>query len=158
MRKLTVKKILEFYDVPQLFVATDAMNSNYLCLLYGQQKGYEYLAVQVSDLRLRSFVGGDLDLRRLYLDPEQDDSLYHVLVEKENIVADRMLSPCEVTEEKLPEAGYYYDADDAIEESNTDTLQIDIPVKDRSFFADIARRMGWSARTISVGARRIAVL
>lgn len=64
MRKLIAKNILEFYDVPQLFVATDAMDINYLCVLYSQENSCEYLAVQISALRLRAFLAGDIDLRQ----------------------------------------------------------------------------------------------
>lgn len=59
--------------------------------------------------------------------------------------------------EMLPEAGFYYDAADAIKDSNTDSLLIDIPVSDRGFFADIAKRMGWSTKLINSATRKIAV-
>ena len=158
MIKLTLDKILEFYDVPQLFVARDTMDTNYLCVLYRKERGFEYLAVQISNIRLHTFLCGDLDLRKAYENPEQDNSLYHVLVEKEQILADRLLQPNEITADMLPEAGYYFDAEDAIEDSNTDTLQINIPSSDRSFLADMATRMGWTASTLRKASRNIAVL
>ena len=34
MRPLTLINTLEYYDVPQILVATDATGTNYLCTLY----------------------------------------------------------------------------------------------------------------------------
>lgn len=157
MRKLIVQKILEFYDIPQLFVATDALGISYLCVLYNKDTEIEYLAVQLSELRLGLFLKGELDLRKAYTDPEQDNTLYHVVVKDEVVTADRLLQKDELSEHMLPEAGFYYDADDAIEDTNTDSLQINIPVSDRGFFADIAKRMGWSAKLIDSATHKIAV-
>lgn len=157
MIKLTLHKILEFYDVPQLFLAKDTMDTNYLCLLYNQDDGYEYIGVQVSNIRLHTFLCGELDLKSAYMNPEQDNSLYHILVKDERIVADKLLQPEEISDAMLPDAGYYFDADDAIDDSNTDTLQLDIPSTDRGMFADIAKRMGWTTSILRSASRNIAV-
>lgn len=158
MIKLTLNKILEFYDVPQLFLAKDTLDTNYLCVLYKQADGFEYLAVQVSNMRLHTFLCGDLNLRKAYESPEQDNSLYHVIVKNEQIHADKMLQLADITEEMLPAAGYYFDSEDAMEESNTDSIQLDIPSSDRSFLADMAQRMGWTASHLRKATRNIAVL
>jgi len=157
MRKLIVQKILEFYDIPQLFVATDALGISYLCVLYNNGDEMEYLAVQLSELRLELFLKGELDLRKAYTEPEQDNTLYHVVVKDETVTANKLFQKDDVSEQMLPEAGFYYDAADAIKDSNTDSLLIDIPVSDRGFFADIAKRMGWSAKLINSATRKIAV-
>ena len=158
MRYLTLKQTLEFYEVPQLFLAVDAMNANYLCLLYNQEDGYEYVAVQVSELRLQDFFAGRFDLRRAYTEPEQDNLVYHVRVAEKQIMADRLLQPEDITEAMLPDAGYYYDAEDAVEDSATDTMQVDIPAADRGLFADIVRRMGWATSLIKKASHKVAVL
>lgn len=158
MIKLTLHRILEFYDVPQLFIAKDAMDTNYLCLLYNDSEGYEYIGVQVSNVRLHAFLCGDFDLRNAYMHPEQDNSLYHITVKDERIMADQLLQAADVSDAMLPDAGYYYDVADAIDDSNTDTLQLDIPSTDRSMLADIARRMGWTASILRTASRNIAVL
>lgn len=150
MRHLILRRTLEFYDVPQIFVAQDTMRVNYLCLLYAQNDAYEYIAVQVSELRLDNFVSGHLDLRQMFLEPEQDNSIFHVSVRDEHITADRLLQPDDITEDMLPEPGYYFAADDAVPSENIDTLQLSIPASDRGFLADIVRRMGWHTRKIAV--------
>lgn len=156
MRNLILKKTIEFYDVPQLFVANDALNINYLCLLYDNKNGYEYIAVQLSELRLHSFLCGDFDLRKAYTEPEQDNSIFHITVKEQHISADKILLPEEIKPEMLPDAGYYCEVAD--EGNEVDTLQIDIPVKDRTLFANMAQRMGWTARTLKESASKIAIL
>lgn len=151
MRHLILRQTLEFYDVPQIFVAQDTMRVNYLCLLYAQNDACEYIAVQVSELRLDQFTQGKTDLRQMFLDPEQDNSTFHVTVSNERIIADRLLQPADITEDMLPEPGYYFDAEDAAQtDDNIDTLQLSIPTSDRGFLADIVCRMGWHTRRIAV--------
>lgn len=158
MIRLVLHKILDFYDLPQLFVAKDAMDVSYVCVLYDQQDGFHYLGVQVSDLRLQSFCAGQLDLRRLYEQPEQDNTLYEVVVHEEQINAMHLLKPAEVAEHMLPAAGYYYETETADADTAMDTLQLNIPAKDRSFVSDMVKRMGWTISTMSQATRRIAVL
>lgn len=157
MIKLTLKNILEFYDMPQLFVATDAIGTNYLCLLYKQDEGCYYLGVQVSEMRLKNYIDGLLDLRIIYTEPEKENSLYEVIVAQEKISATKLLQQNDITEDMLPEAGYYHDADDYIANNDTETLQLDIPANDRNFFCDIVRRMGWNVSVLSKASRKIAV-
>lgn len=158
MIRLTLKKILEYYDTPQLFVATDTLNINYLCVLYKQDECFHYLGVQISEMRLQNYLDGLLDLRQAYIDPERENSLYEVLVANEKITAYNLLDSADISEDMLPEAGYYHDTADAINNNETDTLQLSIPASDRGFFADMVRRMGWSASTLSQAVSKIAVL
>ncbi len=52
------------------------------------------------------------------------------------MTASTLLQPSDVTEEMLPEAGYYYDAVDLTDEaeSATDTYQLEVPARDRITF------------------------
>ena len=161
MRQLTHTATLEYYDVPQILTATDATGTRYLCTLYSHEaNGYQYLGVQISEPRLMAFVGGQLDLRDAYLHPEVDNALYIVKAEKETLAATTMLQPSELTEEMLPEAGYFFDAsvlaDDA--EAQTDTYQLEIPAHDRITFSTLISRMGWHASSLGKTLRKIAAL
>ena len=158
MRRLTMKHTLEFYDVPQLFVAADTLNTHYLCVLFSQAESYEYLGVQVSELKLRSFMAGEIDLRMMYEDPEADDSLYHVTVQDKTITADKLLSKADITNEMLPEPGFYYEPEEAVETTETDTILIDLPSSDRRMFTDMSKRMGWITSIMKDAAHKIAVL
>ena len=152
MRPLTLINTLEYYDVPQILVASDATGTNYLCTLYQNdaEQGYLYLGVQISEPRLMAFVGGQLDLRDAYVHPEGENALYVVTAKKEVLSATTILQPQDITEDMLPEAGYYYDASDLADEAEpqTDTYQLEVPAHDRITFSTLISRMGWRALSL----------
>ena len=162
MRQLALSQILEYYDVPQIFVATDATGVRYLCTLFGQSEtdGYKYLGVQISEPRLLAFVGGQLDLREAYLHPEVENAVYIVIVQHEAINATTSIAQQDITEDMLPEAGYFFDASDLSDdtESASDTYQLEVPVHDRMTFSTLVSRMGWRALSLHKSVGKVAVL
>ena len=162
MRQLALSQILEYYDIPQILVATDATGVRYLCTLYGQSEtdGYKYIGVQISEPRLLSFVGGQLDLRDAYLHPEVENAVYHVTVKDELITATAPIPQQDITEDMLPEAGYFFDASDLSDdaESASDTYQLEVPVRDRMTFSTLVSRMGWRALSLHKNVGKVAVL
>lgn len=158
MIRLTHRKTLEFYDVPQIFVATDAVGVNYLCVLYAQDPEYTYLGVRISQIKLDAYLAGQVDLRMAYTHPEQEDSLYKVVVSNMEIAATERLQPKDLTEEMLPAPGFYHDTEDSIDDDTTDTLQLCIPQADRGFLAEMAHRMGWTTSSITQSIKKVAVL
>jgi hypothetical protein len=162
MRQLALSQILEYYDVPQIFVATDATGVRYLCTLYGQSEtdGYKYLGVQISEPRLLAFVGGQLDLREAYLHPEVENAVYNVIVQHEAINATMSIAQQDITEDMLPEAGYFFDTSDLSDdtESASDTYQLEVPVHDRMTFSTLVSRMGWRALSLHKNIGKVAVL
>ena len=68
--RLFIERILDFCDVPQLFVARDAFDTTYLCLLYEDNPSCQYTAIRISSERLQSFLSGNQDLRELFDNPE----------------------------------------------------------------------------------------
>ena len=121
MRPLTLINTLE--------VAADATGTNYLCTLYKNdaEDGFLYLGVQISEPRLMAFLGGQLDLRDAYVHPEVENALYVVTARNEVLTATILLQPQGLTEDMLPEAGYFYDSSDLTDEPEpqTDTYQLD---------------------------------
>lgn len=161
MRPLTLIQTLEFYDVPQIFTAFDPMGTQYLCTLYSQQEdGCKYLGVQISEPRLKAFIGGQLDLRSAYTHPEVENAIYIVDVKHTKITASTLISTQDVSESMLPEAGYIYDASDLSDdiEPQTDTYQLEVPANDRITFATLINRMGWHARSFGKDMRKLAML
>ena len=161
MRPLTLINTLEYYDVPQILVAADATGTNYLCTLFQNdaENGYLYLGVQISEPRLMAFKGGQLDLRDAYIHPEVENALYTVTVKKEALTATKVLQPEDLTEDMLPEAGYFYDASDLTEEAEpqTDTYQLEVPAHDRITFSTLISRMGWRASLRNVMKGKAAI-
>lgn len=152
MRPLTLINTLEYYDVPQILVAADATGTNYLCTLYNNdaEDGYLYLGVQISEPRLMAFIGSQLDLRDAYVHPEVENALYVVTAKQEVLTATTILQPQDLTEDMLPEAGYFYDASDLTDEAEpqTDTYQLEVPAHDRITFSTLISRMGWRALSL----------
>lgn len=161
MRQLTLTRTLEFYDVPQIITAIDATGTHYLCTLFKQESdGYHYLGVQISEPRLLAFIGGQLDLREAYLHPEVDNALYLVVAQENRLTATTLLQPDDITDDMLPQPGYFYDAADLNDEAEsiTDTYQLEIPVHDRITFSTLISRMGWTASELRKTINKVAVL
>lgn len=162
MRQLTLMQILEYYDVPQIFVATDAMGTRYLCTLFDNTvaDGYKYIGVQISEPRLMAFVGGQLDLRDAFLHPEVENAVYLVVAQKGTLTATTMLQQQDITENMLPETGYFFDASELVEDENPslDTYQLEVPVHDRITFSTLVSRMGWRASSLRKKVGKVAVL
>lgn len=117
MRALRVTKILEVYDVPQLFLATDQFGSNIICMMidFSQEIGFIYFGLQVSERKLKDFLLGEEDLRNLYVYPESDDAYFKVVVRNQIITAE-YFPKNNVTEAILPTTGYYYEKDEEAED------------------------------------------
>ena len=161
MRQLTLTDTLEFYDVPQVLTAVDATGTRYLCTLFSHEADdFLYLGVQISEPRLMAFIGGQLDLRDAYLHPEVDNALYIVKAEHEKLSADPLLQPSDLTEQMLPESGYFFDASDLTDEGvpQTDTYQLEVPAHDRVTFSTLISRMGWHASSLRRTIRKVAAL
>ena len=162
MRPLTLMQTLEYYDVPQIIVAVDAMGTRYLCTLFKQSEGngFEYIGVQISEPRLMAFIGGQLDLREAYLHPEVENAIYLVVAQKGTLTATTLLQQQDITENMLPEAGYFFDASELVEEENPtlDTYQLEVPAHDRATFSTLVSRMGWRASSIRKTMGKVAVL
>ncbi len=105
--RITITEILEFYDVPQLFVAKDAINTSYLCLTYDiDDTGVLHcLGASISIEKLNDFLTGHLDLRGVYTNPEL--YLYSIIVDGDTVEIVDVLDRPE--NYMLPEVGYYID-------------------------------------------------
>lgn len=161
MRPLTLTRTLEFYDVPQIFTAVDATGTRYLCTLYAQEEDRcKYLGVQISEPRLNAFIGGQLDLRTAYTNPEVENAVYIVEAEQSKIAATIPLKKQQVKEDMLPAPGYLYDATDISEDAEfqTDVYQLEVPINDRITFSTLISRMGWHAHSLGKNYRKLAVL
>jgi hypothetical protein len=70
-RKLNIDRILVFNDFPELFLAQDNSELDYLCLLtrYDLDE-YHYHCVAISKKRLYQYLNGKIDLREIFMNPE----------------------------------------------------------------------------------------
>lgn len=107
MKKFKVSEILVYYDVPEVFVAKDLVETNYLAMMIDIDDSYKYLSIAISPQKLGLFVSGNLDLLQIFKDPEvrefiilspgnEDDDLF---------IIDKVLY--EIDDEWLPNEGFY---------------------------------------------------
>ena len=135
--KLTIDKIREFCDVPQLFVARDAFDTIYLCLLYDDEASCQYTAIRISSNRLQLFLNGEEDLRNLYDNPETPFEYFDVEYRDDNYYFEPHQAAF-VGEERLPLSGYKMSGDEH------EAVVVHIPVKDRNLLKDLVRKFGWA--------------
>lgn len=134
---LRIDKLLDFCDVPQLFVARDAFDTLYLCLLYEDEPNCRYTGIRISSRRLDAFLAGDADLRLLFLQPENAQEYYDVVFQsgeyRKMLFREKILP-----EDKLPAEGYVLPKD------NRENIVINLPVKDRNLLTELVRKFGWA--------------
>lgn len=135
--KLTIDRILDFCDVPQLFIARDAFDTIYLCLLYEDEPSCQYTAIRISNNRLQEFLGGEKDLRELFDNPETAFEYFDVEYRDDDYYF-KPHQAASVGEERLPLSGYKMSGDEQ------EAVVVRIPVKDRSLLKDIVRKFGWA--------------
>lgn len=115
MIQLKFIEVIVFYEIPQVFVATDIFGANYLCLLYphDNESCYKYLAVRISEKRLNLFKGQIIDLLSIYKNPE-DNSYFDVAVKDANDIIATPLEAINIQPSMLPDEGFFcnYDAID----------------------------------------------
>ena len=134
---LKVDSILEYYDNPQLLTARDCFDTLYLCLLYEDTPECKYTAIRISSKRLQDFCIGKKDLRSLFISPESNLEYFDVRYSNDSLVLDSKISTT-ISEERLPDEGYY------LETSGKESIVVNIPVKDKGLFTELARKFGWA--------------
>lgn len=103
--------ILEYYDVPQLFIAKFKDFESYLiCVLedINEIEGCIFLGVKVSAERLNDFNCNKIDLRSIFTKPEFELPFFEVTENACGYVAE-LIPEKFPTEEELPEKDYYYE-------------------------------------------------
>ncbi|MFR8081356.1 MAG: DUF6575 domain-containing protein [Odoribacter splanchnicus] len=117
-RIIILERILEYYDVPQLFIGKDIIGTRYLCLLVNSDEEYKYITIQISKERLSDFISGKLDLREIFIHPEFGGEYFIITLINQNFVLSNF-NDNTLGEDMLPEEGYYYDD----EEENSSIIQ-----------------------------------
>lgn len=133
---LTIERILDYCDVPQLFTARDTFDTLYLCLLYDDTSACQYTGICISVKRLGKFLSGETDLRALFQNPERAGEYYDVVFH--NGQYHKTLLPENILmEEKLPAEGYHVSVDER------ENVVVNIPAKDRNLLKELVYKLGW---------------
>lgn len=134
---IRIDRVLDFYDVPQLFTARDAFDTLYLCLLYEDSPECRYTAIRISGEKLDCFLTGETDLRELFLHPETRDEYFEVSAH-DNLFKISGKVDVPIPEERLPQEGYTADAEEK------ESVVIHIPVADKGLLKELVRKFGWA--------------
>lgn len=112
---LNISKVLVFYDCPEVFIAKDNVETNYLCLLVDLDEfKATHIAIAISPPRLTKFLRGGLDLRSLFLKPESNEWL--VFNDYQETVEAVTWEGESLPEDYLPEEGFFLE--DTYEQEN----------------------------------------
>ena len=113
--KIIVQQILEFYDEPQLYTAKDEFGALYLCLYSAIEDRYDCTAVKVTPRRLAQYMAREVDLRSIYLNPEDGAYFSVTSPDDETLEINPLPADC-LTEERLPAEGFYFLGDFSAED------------------------------------------
>lgn len=133
---LNIEKILDYCDVPQLFVARDVFDTLYICLLYDDKEVCRYTGIRISAIKLKEFYDGKCDLRSLFVNPENIGEYFDVIFEDGKYMKS-LSDNNSLDEAKLPSNDYLYDAEEREE------VVINIPAKDRNLLSELVHKFGW---------------
>ncbi|WP_455666966.1 DUF6575 domain-containing protein [Phocaeicola sp.] len=134
---LKIDKILDYCDMPQLFTARDAFDTLYLCLLYDDEPVVRCTAIRISTLRMETFYKGEIDLRSLFVNPENKGEYFDIVVDDGKYLK-TLSKETSLPEEKLPDNGYL------LTEDLRENVVINLPLKDRNLLAELVRKFGWA--------------
>lgn len=134
---LTIDRIIDFYDIPQIFVARDAFDTLYLCLLFRDEPRVQYTAIRVSDKKLDGFIKGHVDLRDMLETPEVDGEYFDVTFDGDAYRIERADFE-KISEDRLPERGY------VMSNGQTEEVTISLPSSEKGLLYDIVKKFGWA--------------
>ncbi len=133
---LKIDSILEYYDNPQLLTARDAFDTLYLCLLYDDFPTCQYTAIRISSHKLNELYAGEIDLRSLFVNPENDNEYFDVKFDNNEYLLAK--SPfTTLPEERLPAPEYRLNA------RESESIVVNIPTRDKGLFIDLVKKFGW---------------
>ena len=96
-----------------------------------------YTGIRISSKRINEFLTGKTDLREVMLFPESDGEYFDITMKNNEFYIDSELTK-PLTEDRLPEEGYSFCADEK------ENVVINIPVSDRGLLMDIVKKFGWA--------------
>lgn len=106
--QLHILQILVYYDIPEIFIATDEVGTKYLCLLVdADNESILYISTPISKERLTEFIVGRADLRDIFVNPETK-KIYSFNNLGETIHA-HLFDNINLPEEYLPDVGFKYE-------------------------------------------------
>ncbi len=117
------KETLVYYDSPQLFLACDPSNKQYLCLLLGSTDELDkFLCVQIPPKCLKKLYRGEIDLRKIY---ETSDQLFYAEIGNEESI--QLIPLNEFSEDWLPAPGFFLSMPDLCDTGGLESRELPGP-------------------------------
>ncbi len=113
-KKVSICEVLEWYDIPMLFIAVDEEQNKYVCVTYDTKDG-DILAIGlfVSEEELACFVDGKTELLALMKSKETSKDVFDIMM-SENSYATKRQIPIE--DYMFCSEGYYVSKNDEDED------------------------------------------
>lgn len=147
--KIEIERILDYYDVPQLFLGRDVVGTKYLCLLYDDNECCKYVAIRISIDRLKNFFAKTVDLRSLLIAPEISDDYYIVSYYDDFYHIEKYNYDGVLPEVMLPEDGYFFEGENDDASIMCETIECNHPVIHLGF-EDVQNSHSMPVSTLSV--------
>lgn len=107
IKKLKIMQILVYYDIPEIFIATDEVGTKFICLLVDDRDhSFVYISTAISSKKLSNFINGLVDLRELFEYPET--SHFYSFNRLTEIIEAIAFNSIVLPSEYLPDAGFLY--------------------------------------------------
>ena len=101
-------QILVYYDIPEIFIATDEVGTKFLCLLVDvNNESILYIATPISAIRLTEFINGKVELRDIFVHPETNQIYYFDKIAE--AIDLYLFDGIKLPDEYLPEVGFKYE-------------------------------------------------
>lgn len=101
--ELIPKEILDYYDVPLIFIAIDKNEIHYICLIIEDDP--KYVSLQISIEKLGLCLSEEIDLRDIFINPEFNE---YFLATWEGNILYAELKKGKIPEEFLPDQGFKF--------------------------------------------------
>ncbi len=89
-KQFKISQILVYYDLPELFIANDEVNTSFICLLTDFTNNIPfYYSTAISKDRLSQFIQGKIELYHILSEPEINE-WYYFHLEKDNLTANKV--------------------------------------------------------------------
>lgn len=154
---LTVQETLIWHDIPHLFVALDLVGAHYLCLAVDDDGARpHYIAVAVSQGRLKELKSGKIDLHSVFAHPEMGSWFQITSFEEKQAVAESISETEKLPEAWLPEPGAFLPVQPLLNPENFEGVKIEAVAKEAGMNPTLLRQyLGGVKRPSPEQARRV---
>lgn len=104
-RTIKTVDVIDYFDVPLLFVGKDPIGTHYLCMIIDNSPSFDkYICVPISEKRLSEFYVKKVGVKTIFLEPEINSYFFYTVDSN----CDNPLVECDFNPKYMPEEDFYY--------------------------------------------------